>query len=512
MFLHEGFLAAAKRSPQQVAVEEPGEARIRYGELDALSDRLRDHLVAAGVRPGDRVGFCLHKSIDSIATLLGILKSGAAYVPTDPTAPLSRNAYIFANCRVKFALAEAPMAAQLSPELAALGAAPDLLWLPQVGGGEGLRAALADSRAQPTATQRSDADDLAYLLYTSGSTGKPKGVMLTHRNARRFVDWCVQSFEPRPSDRFSSHAPLHFDLSILDVHVCLSTGATLNLIPEALGKDPAQLAAFIADKRITIWYSTPSILSLLNEFGDLAAHDCSSLRQVHFAGEVFPIGALQSVRAKWPQPRYFNLYGPTETNVCTWYELPPYPDQARTTPYPIGQVCAHYRARIVDTDGVALAAGQEGELLIAGDGVMVGYWELPEQTANCFVELDGERWYRTGDLVVDRDGELIYVGRRDRMVKKRGYRIELGEIESCLYRHANVREAAVVALADPTGGVSIKAHLASRDGKRISIIQLKSFCAANLPTYMVPDGFEFHAELPKTSTDKTDYQRLKSLG
>lgn len=509
MALQHLLTRSAHRFPDRIAVAEADDARLDYAELDRLSDRVRDHLHAAGVRPGDRVGFCLHKSIDSIATLFGVLKAGAAYVPVDPTAPASRNGYIFANCAVRALFTEATMSESLGAELESLGHDTELFVLPSVGGGAGLDAALA-GRGEVAAvpTVNSDPDDLAYILYTSGSTGRPKGVMISHRNAECFVDWCSQVLEPVATDRFSSHAPLHFDLSILDVYTPLAHGATLVLVGESLGKDPVRLAAFIADRQLTVWYSTPSILSLLSEYGNLASLHFESLRLVIFAGEVFPIAHLRRLHALLPRPRYLNLYGPTETNVCTWYELPPEIEPDRTDPYPIGIVCSHYAGRVARDDGSPVQAGDEGELLIAGPGVMQGYWGLDEQTAHAFTRVDGERWYRTGDLVAELpDGNLEFHGRKDRMVKKRGYRVELGEIESCLYEHPGVREVAVVAVS-ASDGIAIRAHLATRDGGKLSLIQLKQFCAARLPVYMVPDGFRFHDSLPKTSTDKIDYQTL----
>jgi acyl-coenzyme A synthetase/AMP-(fatty) acid ligase len=215
-----------------------------------------------------------------------------------------------------------------------------------------------------------------------------------------------------------------------------------------------------------------------------------------------------------PAPRYFNLYGPTETNVCTWYEVAmPVPDE-RSKPYPIGHVCSHLRARVLDEAGADVARGSEGELCIAGPGVMQGYWSLPEQTARGFWnDAGGERWYRTGDVVTEADdGCYTYLGRRDRMVKRRGYRVELGEIEAALYKHPRIKEAAVVALPDADAGVTIVAHLAAHDGKPPGLIEMKRHCAQNMPLYMIPDRFAWRDSLPKTSTDKIDYQGLKALG
>jgi amino acid adenylation domain-containing protein len=505
---------SVERFPERIAVEEAGGGAIRYSELGALADRFSGWLAANGVRHGDRVGLFLHKSIDGVAAILGTLQCGAAYVPVDPLAPVSRGAYILADCAVRAVVVERQFAEELHGELVKLGAAPRLLVIDAADGGSGLKTALSEQEAGKCEVEKVciEPTDLAYLLYTSGSTGRPKGVMLSHQNARCFVDWCSDVFEPTESDRFSSHAPFHFDLSILDLYVPLKHGATVVLFGEGLGKEPARLAEKIAKHRITIWYSAPSILTMLAGQGRLEQFDFGSLRSVLFAGEVFPVKHLRSIKAQWPKPRYFNLYGPTETNVCTWYEVPAKVPDDRTEPYPIGKVCAHYREWIVDPDGCEAADGAEGELCIAGPGVMQGYWNLPEMNQRVFLDdPDGTRWYRTGDVVQrEADDNYRFLGRRDRMIKKRGYRVELGEIEAALYRHADVKEAAVVAQAQEDG-VRVNAFLSTKDNQRLSIIALKQFCMGQLPAYMVPDTFTFLDALPKTSTDKIDYQRLKEL-
>jgi amino acid adenylation domain-containing protein len=444
------------------------------------------------------------------------MKAGAAYVPVDPTAPPSRNAYIFQNCAIKAAVIEERLVGRLADELARCEFAPELIVPRETGAGAGLRRALDELDARdPPETSPSAAPDpsqLAYILYTSGSTGRPKGVMLSHGNAACFVDWCSEVFQPNEQDRFSSHAPFHFDLSILDVFVSIKHGATLVIVDEQLTKDPVRLAPWISQKALTIWYSAPSILSLLAQFGKLDQHDYAALRAVLFAGEVFPIKHLRLLKSLVPHPRYFNLYGPTETNVCTWYEVPREVPEARTEPMPIGEACSHCRGRVVDRDGNEVPRGAEGELCIAGPSVLQGYWNLPDQTAQAFLPNCDERWYRTGDLVAEQpDGDLLFLGRRDRMVKKRGYRIELGEIEAALYRHPTIREAAVVAVEDAEAGVRINAFVSTHGADRISVIALKTFCSENLPLYMVPDTFQCLESLPKTSTDKINYQKLKEL-
>lgn len=509
--LHERLEHTARHYPDHTAIEDPEhEAAISYRDLDRHAEQVKEALLRGGVSSGERVGLYAPKSIGGVATIFGILKAGAAYVPVDPGAPPARNAYIFQDCAVRAivvadSLTEGLRGAydgQLLPEqeplhgLDAFGV-PLLLVTPD---GEGA------SESQPV-------EDLAYILYTSGSTGKPKGVMHTHRSALSFVDWCADTFAPTTDDRFSSHAPFHFDLSILDLYVPIRQGSALVLIGEQLGKQPQRLAQVIAERQITMWYSTPSILRLLVEYGRMDQFDYSALRIVNFAGEVFPVKHLRALMAAWPQPRYFNLYGPTETNVCTYYEIPLEIPEARTDPFPIGKTCANDRSIVVDDQHREVPAGEEGELLITGGTVMQGYWNRPERTAQAFnTDAEGTKWYKTGDMVKeDLHGDYLFLGRRDRMVKRRGYRVELGEIEAAFYRHPAVQEAAVIALPDEEHGVLIKAFLNWIEDKPPSLIRLKQFAAQNLPLYMVPDRFSFHPALPKTSTDKMDYQKLKEL-
>ncbi len=512
--LHLGVLAAAQRYPDRPAVRESGGAVITYADLDALSAAVRDRLVALGVRPGDRVGIHLPKTIDAVAAILGVLRSGAAYVPVDPGSPNWRAAYILNDCAVRALVVDRSFLPQLEPELAGLGAAPVVLPLGGPGGGLALRAALeAAGPVAPGCDSALPAGSLAYILYTSGSTGKPKGVMIPHEAALAFVHWCAARFAPEPADRFSSHAPFHFDLSVLDLYVPLHHGASVSLIGEELGKDPQKLASLIEAERLTVWYSTPSILNMLVQYGHLDRRDLRALRLVLFAGEVFPVSQLRALQALAPHPRYHNLYGPTETNVCTSYEVPGAIPADRIEPFPIGWPCEHYRARVVDPNGHEVPHGAKGELLISGPGVMAGYWNLPDRDAAAFLVDDGGvRWYRTGDLVVaGADGCLEFHGRADRMVKRRGYRIELGEIEAGLARHPGIREVAVVATADGQAGVRIIAFLSAPEEARPSLIALKNFAVAVMPRYMAPDAYRWLDAIPQTSTDKVDYQQLTRM-
>jgi acyl-coenzyme A synthetase/AMP-(fatty) acid ligase len=324
------------------------------------------------------------------------------------------------------------------------------------------------------------------------------------------VNWAVATFQPSATDRLSSHAPFYFDLSILDLYVAFTAGAAVVLVPEELGKRPQELAAYIADRKISIWYSVPSILTLLARYGRLEKRDFSALRTVLFAGEVFPVRHLRSLKQLWPGPTYWNLYGPTETNVCTFYRIPEVISPDRTKPFPIGRACGNVEASVLDEAKRPVGGAEEGVLHIHASGpVMRGYWELPELTSAAFhVDASGRKWYCTGDVVsVDEAGEFAFLGRRDRMVKRRGYRIELGEIEAGLYRHPQVCEAAAVAVTSDDD-VVITVFVAPEHGEKLSIIALKQYCAQDLPGYMNPDRFVFLERLPRTANEKVDYQKL----
>ena len=497
---------SAIKHASRIAAIEPGLRTIRYDELNRLADKICKVLQNKGVIRGDRVGLQAPKSIPALAAIFGILKAGAAYVPVDATGPKSRNLFIFSDCAVKLIIART---AEVTGPESPYAAPYPLEDIDPLMSGHYL--VQGPSNVAPTAAEVPEG--LAYILYTSGSTGLPKGVMLSHANALAFIDWCSSTFQPDESDHFSSHAPFHFDLSILDIYLSIKHGSQLVLIAEDVGRSPKELASLIETERISVWYSTPSILRLLLDVKEIERYDHSGLRIVLFAGEVFPTKHLRRLAALWAGPRYYNLYGPTETNVCTFYALPDRFSPELPHSVPIGKVCSGDTAMVMDECGHEVRCGEEGELFISGPSVTCGYWNLPERNATSFFkDADGVRWYKTGDIVrEDARGDYIYVSRRDRMIKRRGYRVELGEIEAALYRHDLITEAAVVALPGATDDVCVTAFINWIGSGPPSIIALKRFCIENLPAYMIPDRFSVQPSLPKTSTAKIDYQRLMEL-
>lgn len=505
------------RHPDRPAVEWRGES-LTYRELDERSDAVASALRRAGVGPGHRVGLYAPKTHLSVIAILGISKAGAAYVPVDPHAPALRAAFILADCAVSAIVVSAERLEALAQHRDSLPALNTALLTDAAptaaAAGWVATMRLTDIPPAVDAPGSSAVEtDPAYLLYTSGSTGKPKGVIITHRNALTFIDWGAETFDIGPDDRLSSHAPLHFDLSVFDVYVALRSGACVVLVPDQVAPFPIQLAKWIRDRAITVWYSVPSALVRMLLHGKLATFRFPALRTVLFAGEVFPQKYLRDVMRALPDAAFYNLYGPTETNVCTFYHVPRDLDPDATA-IPIGAACANTEVFAVDVEGRLVADGEEGELLVRGGTVMAGYWGLAERTAQSLVRNQlqpafDDRVYRTGDIVRrSADGNYWFIGRRDHMVKSRGYRIELGDIEAALHQHDMVREAAVVAIPDEEVGARLRAFIAPLPGAALTADLLHAFCMRRLPPYMVPESFDVIDELPKTSTGKTDRQAL----
>ncbi len=505
---------SAKNYPDKPAVWARGKS-ITYRELDERSNQVAHLLRQRGIQKGDRVGLFFPKCVESIVSMLGVLKAGGVYVPLDPQAPADRIGYIIGNCGVRILITKSDKRAELAPEILELleacilvegdGNGSDLIAWSEL-------AAFPASHAPQVALVETD---LAYILYTSGSTGRPKGVMLTHQNALTFVEWCAEEFQVRSEDRLSNHAPLHFDLSVFDVYNTLEAGATVFLITEDLAVFPTSLANFIESQKLTIWYSVPSALMLLLLHGRMTPEKLKSLRVILFAGEVFPMKYLRQLAEVSRESALYNLYGPTETNVCTYYKV----ERERLEgmeKLPIGIACANTECFSVTPEGRLAGKGEAGELYVRGPAVTYGYWADTEKThkmvvPNHFQENFEEKMYRTGDIVtVGEDGNYYFQGRRDSMIKSRGYRIELGEIETALLSHPGVREAAVLAVPDEIIGNRIRAVVAPHVAGSVGILELQQFCASRVPKYMIPELVDLYEELPKTSTGKIDRVKLAS--
>ncbi len=490
--------------PDHVAFYQLDGDSATYGLLAEGSESVAG-MLRPFIKSTDRVAICLPKSISSVACIFGAIKAGAAYLPLDVDAPVGRNSFILSDARASAILTTPEWANAITPahppyfvrSFSLFGRELVLLqW----------KRSYQDAIEIPA--------DLAYILYTSGSTGKPKGVMITHSNALCFIHWCADQFEVTSRDVFSSIAPFHFDLSIFDLYTAISKGACVVLIDAVSVKNPMLLCEVIQRFSITCWYATPTTLKMMLRFGRMDRYQFDSLRLILFAGEVFPVAPLNELRSRWSQAQFYNLYGPTETNVCTYFALSGAIDSHQEEPFPIGTACPYSTCYIlVGNDPQILKPGLEGELLVGGQSVMAGYLNNPDRSAECLLDFNGEKCYCTGDLVrVDKNLAIHYHGRKDRMIKRNGYRIELGEIESALHTHPDISEAGVVHQQKGANGseTQIIAFYGSQSGDEISIVQLQEFLTGFVPMYMLPDQYVHLQEIPKTSTHKVNYPALSA--
>jgi amino acid adenylation domain-containing protein len=487
----------ARRSPGGAALRAGGRT-ISCAGLDEMSGRFCAALRAAGVRPGGRVALLLPKGLEATAAVFGALQAGACFVPLDPAAPPPRQAGLLRHCGAKVLVASAGLRDKAGQVLAQ-GAAVRVVLAEDAG--RAPRTRVGAARARPS--------DLAYILYTSGTTGQPKGVAISHRASLAFVDWACRGLGLRQGDVVCCPAPLQFDLSVLDVFASVAAGAAACPVPPGVGAFPRSLAGFIEREGVTVWYSVPSTLIRLMNEGGLERRDLSRLRLVLYAGEPFPVGHLRRLMSLLPRARFYNLYGPTETNVCAFHPVRRLPAPGR--PVPIGRAAGGDRLAVLGEDLLPVRAGEEGELWVSGPSLMRGYWGQPALTRRAFSRLPGRQgvWYRTGDVVASgKRGELRFLGRRDTMVKTRGYRVELAEVEEALSSCPGVSEAAAVAVPDKDVGCRLKAVLVPSRGAALDAETVRAHCAGRLPSYMVPELFAFAEALPRTERGKLDRAAL----
>ena len=488
MILSDFVTRHAAGSPTALAVVDPYE-RCTYADFNRLVIKFANALVGRGVSRGDRVSLWLEKSVNTVAVMQAILRIGAVYVPLDPTLPLARAVTTIKDCRARLVVASKDKTAELErsgvPSVLALEPLPAPLPAEIQNQPENLLCAV-DVRP----------DDMAVILYTSGSTGKPKGVCLSHRNVLAFVNWAVEELQLTERDRFSNHAPFNFDLSTLDLYAAFKVGASVHLIPSHLAYAPTLLTSYITDNEISVWYSVPTALTLIMAHSSL--EHCTSLRTVIFAGEPFPIKQLRALRQALPQANLYNFYGPTETNVCTFFKVAAI-KETRKHPVPIGKACSGNTVWAVKEDGRATSPGEEGELVVEGASVMMGYWG--KEPVGSF--------YKTGDMVRHlEDGNYRFVGRSDDMVKVRGHRIELGEIETALLLHPAINEAAVQ-VSGSDDHKKLHAYIVC-SSEQPNILELKRHCAQYLPRYMIVDTVTHLKSLPRTRNGKIDRLSLLS--
>jgi len=519
--LHQLLSESAAKYPGKEAIAFRGDS-ITYADLESESNKLAYALSVIGIERGERVGIYMNRCITSIIGIFGILKAGATYVPLDPIYPPSRLSYIMSKCEIKFLLTSQEKLQNIEQVFPAnsplesivvmngLDSGAKLLGSTKLIDWQEIREA-AGGNAQCANTIDSD---LAYILFTSGSTGNPKGVMLSHLNSLTFVNSAHDFFQIKMNDRLSNICPLHFDMSVFDLFVAFKAGATVVIIPETDAVFPVKLAEVIAKNKISVWNSVPSALSLLATYQNLDSHDLSSLRLILFAGELFPLKYLRRLQEVIPGARFCNMYGQTEANSSMYYWVEQLPADAEA-PLPIGRSLPNFEVFALDEDGKQVAKpGQEGELYVRASTVALGYWDEVEKTEKSFVKNPlrpdlSERVYNTGDLVhLDSDGNYVFLGRKDHMIKSRGYRIEIGEIETVLCNHPEIKNAVVVPIHDELIGNRIAAIIVPLSPGKTEKEEILKYCSKQLPRYMIPEIIEFRDSLPATSSGKVDRKKL----
>ncbi len=515
--LPEAITRVAERHPDHPALRFAG-TQMSYGELDDRSNRFANFLLSSGVAKGDRIGLYAHKSLEVVVALHGIMKAGAAYVPVNPDAPAAYVRHILEDCeitRLVVGKTTAKTAATLAPavgleSLIGIAAVP----------GDVATVTWEEVDTHPSHHPKVplSGDDLAYIIFTSGSTGRPKGIMHTHRSGLAYGEVAAATYGFRAEDRIANHAPLNFDLSLLELFGAIVVGATIVVIPEAHARLPASFSKLLMDERVTVINAVPFALVQLLHRGGLDHRDLSEIRWVLFGGEVFPTKDLRALMRCLPGARFANVYGPAEVNGVTYHLVPALADDANE-PIPIGRLYPGMKAMVVDENDQQVEVGTTGELLINSPTHMVGYWRQPELTARSTYERQGssgqERWHRTGDLVELReDGLFRLVGRKDRMVKIRGHRVELDEIETVLMSHELVEQAVVYAVPDGEGSQRVEAAVILVDtpagsGEPSAVsdgaaTDLRRFAGRSLPRYAVPENVRLVSSVPRTSTGKAD--------
>ena len=506
---------SARKNPNGIAFRFQRQS-MSFADLDRESTKLANCLMEGGVGRGDRVAIYLNKSLECAVAIYGVLKAGAAYVPLDPAAPLSRLRLIIEESDIRCLISHEPKSDDVFELVETCSKAFDAI--------VGLSAVLpgstriiswedvANREAESLDYRGRTSDDIAYIIYTSGSTGLPKGIVHTHRSGLSYALMAAELYGLTDVDILSNLPPLHFDQSIFDYFSGASAGSCTVIIPEAYAKLPASLSELIERERLTVWYSVPFALIQLLLHGVLEQRDLSSLRCVLFGGEPFSPKYLARLKAIWPHARFCNVYGPAEVNQCTYHFLPPDWMEAEQG-IPIGRECPNVETLVVDENDEPVSIGQQGELLVRTPTMMRGYFRRPELNAAAFYcrRNSNDTFYRTGDLVVERDEGYVFLGRKDRQVKLRGYRIELDEVEAAFDRHPEVEQSAAYITPNPDGDAAIEVAVCVYKGADCSERELRKHAAQFLPMYSLPGLIRIVKDFPRTSTGKIDRNSLRAM-
>ena len=503
--LYEIFAETAERMPDAPALES-GSVSLTYGELHQYALRLAARMVAEHGGVPRRVALLAAHSITTYAGYLAAQRLGAAVTPLNPDYPVKRNRMVCDLAGADVLLADESGVAQLDAGLGDATATVLRLTDDEVRAAPVLDVALPAYATGP--------DDAAYILFTSGSTGRPKGVPIQHRCAADYIRHNVARFEVGPGARMSHTFDLTFDPSVFDLFVTWAGGATLVVPQKAELLSPVD---YLRERRITHWFSVPSVVSVSHELGTLPPGQVTELRYSIFIGEPLTYTQAEIWSEVAPAAAIVNVYGPTELTVaCTEFRLGldplSWPETSNDT-VPIGDVYDFLEYVIVDVDG---RVAEEGELCVRGSQRFAGYLDPADDSgrflqyhASTTVPYDGggitaEHYYRTGDRVRFESGNLVHLGRMDNQVKVRGYRVELGEIEAALRRHPDVTQAVVIATSR-AGETELHCFYTGTE-----VPELRRWLRKHVPMHMVPRSAARMTALPLNANGKIDRPALRA--
>ncbi|MFD7841245.1 amino acid adenylation domain-containing protein, partial [Streptomyces sp. NPDC059761] len=503
--VHEVFEEQVALDPDAVAVVADG-VELSYAEVNVRANRLARYLGGLGVGPESLVGVCLERGVDLIPTLLGVLKSGAGYVPLDPVNPGERLAYVASDAGVSIVVTQSSLRSVVD------GFHDGRIVVLDGGDSDGI-AACETSNPQVVVSP----DNTVYVIYTSGSTGRPKGVNLEHANVVRLLEVSQEHYAFDESDAFSLFHSYAFDVSVFEMWGALMHGGRLVVVPREVAQSPDEFLDLLVRERVTVLSQTPSAFrSLVAAAADSDPRiDQLNLRAVIFAGEKLEVGDLQPwvSRLGLGRTALVNMYGITETTVHSTYHRLTKRDFAEGAGNPIGRPLSDLSIHLLDAHGNLVPIGVPGEMYVGGPGVARGYLNRPALTAERFQPNPygpaGSRLYRSGDLARRReDGTLEFLGRIDDQVKIRGYRIELGEIETALTAHPAIRDGVVTVREDTPGDKRLVAYYVPVPGTTTDLAALRTELGRSLPEYMVPAAYVELEALPLTPNGKLDKRAL----
>ena len=466
--LHAPFLEKAESHAREPAVIAPG-GSLTYGELSKLARQLGHQLREAGARPNTLVAVMMEKGWEQVVAVLGVLMSGAAYLPIDSRLPAERRRLLLEQGEVGLVVTQP----WLERELEWPAGLTRLC----------VRRAGLDAADPGPVPPVQGVDDLAYVIFTSGSTGIPKGVMIDHRGAVNTIRDINARFGVGPGDRVLALSELGFDLSVYDLFGLLAAGGTIVFPSSAEAKDPSHWAELMAKHRVTVWNTVPALMQMLVEHLSGRAEGVpSGPRLMLLSGEWVPVKLPDRVRALWPETRVVSLGGATEASI--WSIAHPIERVEPTwVSIPYGKPLANQRFHVLNAALEPAPEWVTGHLYIGGVGLAKGYWRDPEKTAARFIvhPRTGERLYKTGDLGrYWPDGNIEFLGREDFQVKLNGYRIELGEIEAALQAHPALREAAVTVAGEPGGARQLVAYVIPREERSSELAEVRDASATEV--------------------------------